>query len=61
MMRKTKVLIIIIALILVLIGVSIVALFFGTDTFKSSKEMFFKYATQLKSNNFIKSFFVSRK
>lgn len=52
-MKKTKVLIIILVSILLLICGIFAYLYFGTDTFKSNKEMFSRYLAQVELENFV--------
>ena len=53
-MKKTQIIIIIVAAVLILGCVGTFAvLYFATDTFKSEQELFYKYAGQIKMNEFI--------
>lgn len=52
-MKKTKILIIILVFILLLTSGVFAYLYFGTDTFKSNKEMFNRYLAQVKLEEFI--------
>ena len=47
-MKKNQILIVSVSLILVIICITLIVVSFATDTFKSDKELFFKYAKQIK-------------
>lgn len=52
-MKKTQIIIIIIALVLTLACATFAVLYFATDVFKSDKELFYKYASQIDFKEFI--------
>lgn len=52
-MKKTQILIISLVAVLVLGITSFAVIYFATDTFKSDKDMFYKYAKQMELKEFI--------
>lgn len=52
-MKKVRILIIVLLVILILGGGAFAGLYFMTDVFKSEKEMFYKYASQINLSEFI--------
>ncbi len=52
-MKKIQILIIVLVSILVLGCVTFAVVYFATDTFKSDKDLFYKYASQIDLKEFI--------
>ena len=56
-MKKIKILIIILVAVLILTGATFATLYFVTDIFKSNKEMFYKYISQVDLSAFVNADF----